>query len=1475
MSCSNPPSRWWLLSVTLALALAVTDSVPAQQQVVPGTNVNMVSGTTYPDGDPFLQRQNEPSSAVSTRNPLHILAGANDYRTVDVPFPSGSLYDILRPQRMNADAWVGLFKSLDGGQTWKSTLLPGYPQDTTSDGNDSPLKVPAPQGGQRPLHAATDAVVRAGTNGMFYYAGLAFDRGDGQPSKIFVARYIDLNNVEAGDPIAYLNTRVVDTDDGARFLDKPALATDIPRSAARCVFDAAAPGADPVRQDIPAGNVYVAYTAFTGTGPNEQSQILFKRSITCGQTWDAQPRVLSTGSRLVQNAQIAVSPANGHVYVSWRRFRYLTQDDAVMVARSIDGGQTFSKPVRVSGVRPFDQPSTPYLFRTNGFQSMAIDGAGRVYIAWSERGHATTRSDPTTGDARIVFTTSLNGSTWSVPRPIQREGLGHQVMPAITFHGGKLRILYYDLREDVSGLFGDFVDEFPILSGSAPPIRHTMDVFVAQAPPGATPVFTTARLSDYAHGFLPGSQAVEPERLQFNPPNLPLFKQGTTPFMGDYIDLAPSPAFVQNADGSWAHNVAATGSAMSHAFWTDNRDVRPPPPGRDWSQYTPVHSPALRDDGNSRFDPTLKVPACDPSTVGMRNQNIYTARVTEGLFVSAPGNNKPLGGLQRAFVVVAENATALDRTFQLTIDNQPDGGTASFLQFEPLLAVTVPVPAYSSIARTVFVTSSVESARVAVSIVEVAPNPGGLRGQVLLNPDPAAPRLQNPRLQNPGAPDIDNLESYDPSVTSSVVGNPRLQNPRLQNPRLQNPRLQNPTILNPRLQNEGTANPRLQNDSVVNPGVVNTTLGNVSVDNSAIENPRLQNPRLQNPRLQNAGFTDTSWDISNDGNTTAAYTVNLVMTNPLPAGFVSQLFVHKTTMTPAALGCELAEQPHTVLLANVTDPIFESPLNPGEYANPRLQNPRLQNPTLALAPGESATITVRVFDPDRTDGVTFDAGASVVPATVAHSVNTEDIQPPGQPQAPPPIAIPLTVTTPVIPPASPGAPLSATLGSFGASGTVTCSVVGGQLPPGVTLVGRTLAGTPSAPGSYRFTVRCTDALGRSDDQTISIQVNPEAPAGFDRLWNGLNTDWGDPANWSPAGVPGPADRVYVPAYAPGASVLMPVLMEDVTLRDLVVAPGATLDTNGFLLTITGNLDAGRTIVGSGTTVLSADGGTATGVLANVLVRGRVSLSGAMTVTGRLSLAAGASLDLNGQSLIVGGQLHSRVTEGALPVISGPSTTFVVGGVDVSGLVLRNAPLTVNNGTLSLFDNVSFDAFSPTAVQLTVNHDGLPASFPMTALSFSTVPAGGGRLVQASDTNAAANTLILDIFGAVPADGSTATATNGGAIVNWLVNDVEDANLAVVQSVSPSPAVAGSLLTYTIRVTNGGPSGASGVTLVPGVPAGANQVSLQPGRGSCSAESGEWVCDLVELAPGEQVVTIVRFVPPAATSFTTVASFSAN
>jgi hypothetical protein len=101
---------------------------------VAGQNINMVSGTDWPAGDPYLQRQNEPSMAVSSRNPEHLLAGANDYRTVDIPNPQA--------------------RKSDGRQSELPAVLPGFPQDTSPVGTASLL---------HQYTVATDPTVRAGT----------------------------------------------------------------------------------------------------------------------------------------------------------------------------------------------------------------------------------------------------------------------------------------------------------------------------------------------------------------------------------------------------------------------------------------------------------------------------------------------------------------------------------------------------------------------------------------------------------------------------------------------------------------------------------------------------------------------------------------------------------------------------------------------------------------------------------------------------------------------------------------------------------------------------------------------------------------------------------------------------------------------------------------------------------------------------------------------------------------------------------------------------------------------------------------------------------------------------------------------------------------------------------------------------------------------------------------------------------------
>ena len=80
-----------------------------------GPNV-IWSRARWPEGDPFLTKQNEASIAVSSRNPRHLFGGANDYRLVPVE---------IAEELDEPEAWIQLYKSFDGGATWRSTPSAG------------------------------------------------------------------------------------------------------------------------------------------------------------------------------------------------------------------------------------------------------------------------------------------------------------------------------------------------------------------------------------------------------------------------------------------------------------------------------------------------------------------------------------------------------------------------------------------------------------------------------------------------------------------------------------------------------------------------------------------------------------------------------------------------------------------------------------------------------------------------------------------------------------------------------------------------------------------------------------------------------------------------------------------------------------------------------------------------------------------------------------------------------------------------------------------------------------------------------------------------------------------------------------------------------------------------------------------------------------------------------------------------------
>jgi hypothetical protein len=940
-------SRRLFLVALLAMAVALLAWIPLKSQFWPqsaasssdliaGRNVNMVSGTKLPYGDPWLQRQNEPSIAVSTRNPLHLLAGANDYRTVDMP---GDKSDELPGQddkksQAPREPWLGVFKSFDGGQTWITSLLPGYPQDPSKS---------YPLWGYQ---AAADPVVRAGTNGLFYYLGIAFNRVT-KESVVFVSRFIDNNNremnsIEKGDCIEYLDTKIIATGlsgkDGQEFIDKPWIAVEVPQNKNKTVtIDG---------QSIPSANVYLAYAVFTGEGSTLKSRIFFASSADCGESWSS-PIQLSEGDYAYQGATIGVDPkGNGQIFVAWRRFGVKddTKNNSIFIARSVNGGKKFNKVFEVASFYPFDQPSSGAMFRTNSYPTVTVDFSGRLYMAWSQR-----MGGPS-ANARIVISTSENGDKWSTPTPVEDLGAqGHQIMPSITFAAGKVMLVWYDQRRDISGRFNHkFIDD---VAGET---RHTLDVRITRADPDKNPRFELSKQISRYNYILQGYEGnYTVKQVQANYVNYPLFKDGSWPFMGDYIDIAPSPMFVMDNSGNWRYNSESSNAPVFHTAWTDNRDVRPPKSG-NWKDYTPPYS--LQDSFVSYN------PCSDWKNTGMRNQNIYTSVITSGIVAGAPGNNKPLGTLgvtpkgeriPRAFVVFVKNMTDQIKCFRLKIGDKPKKGRASFLEFEDLNELDVEVSPWSSISRPVFVDSTEKKETARVDVVEIdAPNgkviTGGLESSVILNPDIQNPDIQNPDVPNP---DIMNYEYHNPDIMNSRV-NPDIMNPDIQNPDIMNPDIINPDIMNPDIMNPDIMNPDIMNPDIMNPDIMNPTIGDPSAGK----------------------FIDVIWDVRNAGNTSSTYAFKTLSAaadenGKLPLGIQAQLLIYRVYTTPAEYDtagnpCNLGKQEHHELILNIINPDIMNPdIQNIDITSPDIQNPDIQNASFSLEPAGEAKVILRLWKP--------------------------------------------------------------------------------------------------------------------------------------------------------------------------------------------------------------------------------------------------------------------------------------------------------------------------------------------------------------------------------------------------------------------------------------------------------------------------------------------------------------------------------
>jgi hypothetical protein len=356
--------------------------------------------------------QNEPTVAVNPHNTQVVVAGANDYCA----------------QIVNGDVWTGYYRSTDGGASWRDSLVPGYPADTSAAGLASPV--------HGTCGAAGDPSQAFDRDGRLFYAFICFNRAKPVNGGVFVARYTN-------DGAAYDRTVLVKrgTPSGqfltGLFQDKINLTVD--QTAGRF-----------------GGNAYVAWSQYNGFAPN--NAVLFSRSTDHGLTFSRPIRVTPVALGTASFADLAVGP-DGAVYLAFLTYPSSSNPSSdVWLSKSTDGGASFGPAAHVATIELFDSsqfsgngatdcgdgpfacPSGLTFSRFTSAPAVAADATG-VHVVWNGK--------LASGQSKVFVRNSPDGIAWPAPATtLDTVAVGHQWTPDIASAGGVINVVFYDSRAD-------------------------------------------------------------------------------------------------------------------------------------------------------------------------------------------------------------------------------------------------------------------------------------------------------------------------------------------------------------------------------------------------------------------------------------------------------------------------------------------------------------------------------------------------------------------------------------------------------------------------------------------------------------------------------------------------------------------------------------------------------------------------------------------------------------------------------------------------------------------------------------------------------------------------------------------------------------------------------------------------------------------------------------------------------------------
>ena len=204
-----------------------------------------------------------------------------------------------------------------------------------------------------------------------------------------------------------------------------------------------------------------------------------------------------------------------------------------------------------------------------------------------------------------------------------------------------------------------------------------------------------------------------------------------------------------------------------------------------------------------------------------------------------------------------------------------------------------------------------------------------------------------------------------------------------------------------------------------------------------------------------------------------------------------------------------------------------------------------------------------------------------------------------------------------------------------------------------------------------------------------------------------------------------------------------------------------------------------------------------------------------------------------------------------------AAVYVTGLTGSDDFPVLNAPQTTRSGNVDAFVT-KLDGAVPTLVYSTY-------------LGGTSADQANGIAVDAVGNALIVGTTSSSNFPRV----SALDSTLGGSADAFVSKLGTSADLSIAKSDSRDPVMVNNPLSYTLKVTNNGPSPSSGVTATDVLPAGLTFGSANSTQGSCSFNSGTVTCNLGNLAVAASATITIAVTPTSVTTISNTATVTGN